>query len=346
MRPRALTGLLLLLAATPALAQGDGNALLNPGAEEAAEQTDPEVPSPPPHWTANGPFTIVDYGTPDFPDAAESSAVSGGARFFSGGPGGFSSSASQQADLSANAEGIDAGRVRVELAAHLGGVGSDPDTGTVTAQFVAEDGGLMRDESLQVRQIRIGPVSPADRGNATRLVRRTASAAVPAGARAVRVLMQADAKDEGDYINAFFDNVTLRFPGAEQPVGAQVPDAGGGSGGERGGGQGVLPEAAPPAALGPPALRMSRSGAIRVRVYCTDTHACTGRLVAAVARPRRACGAARASVAAGRRKVVALKLSRVCRRTVAGSARGTGVALELRLRTGLVVRRTVTVRRG
>jgi len=344
MRPRALTGLLLLLAATPALAQGDGNALLNPGAEEAAEQTDPEVPSPPPHWTANGPFTIVDYGTDGFPDAAESSAVGGGARFFAGGPGGFSSSASQQADLSANAEGIDAGRVQIELAAHLGGVGSDPDAGTVTAQFVAEDGGLMRDEGLQVRQISIGPVTPDQRGNQTRFVKRTASAVVPAGARGVRVLMSAEAGDQGEQINAFFDNVILRFPGADQPVGTAAP-GGGSQGGAPGGGSGGLPEARAPAALGPHSFRMSRSGAIRVRVDCTDSATCAGRLVAAIARPRRGCGAARARVAAGRRKVVSLRLSRVCRRIVARSARGTRMTIELRLRTGLVVRRAVTVRR-
>jgi hypothetical protein len=322
----------------PAAAADGGNPVANPGAEDGAEPGEP--PAPPRSWTANGGFTVLDYGAPDAPDLAAGSAISGGAKLFAGGPGNdeglpAESSAAQFLDVSANAAGIDAGSVRAELSAALGGAASEPDSGRVAVQFRSSDGVPIG------TQLVVGPVTAEDRGGQTKLLSRSASASVPAGTRQVRVVLLASGT--GPSNDAYFDNVALAFPGAAQPV---VPVGGGGTGGGPGSGPGGGSAAPAPLTLSTRPVRMTRSGVVALRVACGAEGPCRGRLDArSETRRSKRCGSVRASIPARRRKVLKLRLSRACRRLVSSRRRGARITFAFRLADGRIVEASVPVRR-
>lgn len=197
------------LAALPAVPQG--NLIRNPGAEAGQPSQSGETTVPIPGWTTTSTFTVAPYGgggAPDFftfPPLSEGQRIGGGKSFFAGGFRAGTSSASQPIDVGSAAPFIDQHLVGASLAGWLGGYLSEPDPGTVAAEFVGGSGAVLS-------SLTVGPVTPDERDRDLKFVQKTAAAEVPTGTRAIRVTMTAVQVD-GTYDDAYFDNLSLVLAG-------------------------------------------------------------------------------------------------------------------------------------
>lgn len=211
MGARALSRLRLVAAAaaaaalaTPGGAQATvptGNLVQNPGADEAAGETD-STGLAIPHWSTAGRLSAVQYGAGAFPTTAVRDSIGGGANFFSGGIDDTTSLGEQFVDLSAAQPEIDAGRVSVVLSAYLGGSLTDGDSATVTAKFEDEHSDVV------FGTLQIGPVTAGNRGNQTTLLPRSASANVPPGTAHIRLTITAT-RANGQHNNGYADNLSV-----------------------------------------------------------------------------------------------------------------------------------------
>ena len=132
------------------------------------------------NWTETGAATAVQYGAAGFPTDAQAAAFGGGSNFFAGGSGAATSTATQNWTVPASsADDIDAGGVTANLSGHLGGFADQGDDASVGATFLDAGG-------AKLAGFKIGPATPAQRGNATGLLYRSKHAAVPAGTRKIR----------------------------------------------------------------------------------------------------------------------------------------------------------------
>ncbi len=192
-----------------------GNLIQNPGAEQPAAPASEAEHAAPTGWETSANFTVMDYGRPGFPSASVGAAIGGASNFFAGGPGPAeaNSVATQVVDLSTAATEIDAGHVRAGLSAYLGGVAGQPDDARVTVTFRSE---ALGDGTVLGSPLTVGPVTPADRGNVTTLLKREASATVPAGARSAVVTITAT-RAEGAYNDGYADNLSLVLGEIAQP---------------------------------------------------------------------------------------------------------------------------------
>jgi hypothetical protein len=176
--------------------------LENGGAEQGVGNSNfgsPAIPG----WARTGPMTFVRYSTRGlFPQRPDAQRWEGGEDFFSGGPNNAQSSATQTASVPVPPASIDAGLSTATLAADLGGYRTRDDRMQVTAEFL--DGG-----GAALGSFSIGPVSAADRGNLTTLLRRAATQPMPAGTRSIRVTLTATRFSGFGYNLAFADNVKL-----------------------------------------------------------------------------------------------------------------------------------------
>jgi hypothetical protein len=212
---RALVALTLALAA-PGSAFGAvpaGNLVQNPGGEAIQGADSETAVVPPPEWGTTSNFTAVRYATTTFP----ASAPGGKVNFFAGGPSNASSLAEQVIDVSGAGAEIDAGRVSVRLSALLGGFDTQQDNATVTAELEDEHA----DTTLGTLQV--GPVTAADRSNATTLVPRSTAVVVPAGTRRIRVTITATRVGPGSYNDGYADNVAVELTEHEDPPGDVTP---------------------------------------------------------------------------------------------------------------------------
>ena len=177
------------------------NLVTNGNAEQGRGATDVSQVVKPDGWTTSGPFTVLKYGSPQFPSATDPGPPDRGDYFFAGGPNNSQSSASQTIDLSGGSGGIDGGGKKYTLSAYLGGFGGQGDSATVEVSFLDANG-----RSLSV--VRIGPVTDLTRGGKTELVKSVGSGDVPRGARkaVVRVLM---VRIDGAYNDGYADDVSL-----------------------------------------------------------------------------------------------------------------------------------------
>ena len=203
-----------LLAAGPARAViPSGNIIVNPGSETDPGAADASTAIPLTfwaeqnsgdgvNWLTGGPFTGVQYGAPNFPTQAISTAIGGGANFFAGGPGAAFSRITQLVDVSGIAPEADAGVAAATLSGYLGGFANQDDRIAVSVQFEGAAGVL--------GTLAIGPITAADRGSTTNLLLRTATARVPAGTRTVRVFVTAT-RASGTYNDGYADNLSLTF---------------------------------------------------------------------------------------------------------------------------------------
>lgn len=146
----------------------DRNLVSNPGAENGLSG-----------WTVTegAPTTIV-YGSNGYPTFTGPGPADRGQRFFSGGTV-ARSRLRQEVALGYPSE-IDAGHVRYDLSAWLGGWKHQDDSARVTAAF-------LNSASAQLAVVQLGPVLASDRGNVTGLFERTAIGMVPAGSRVARI---------------------------------------------------------------------------------------------------------------------------------------------------------------
>jgi hypothetical protein len=133
-----------------------------------------------PGWTisSGSPSTLCYANTDGFPDASIPGAQPGDG-YFSGGARG-SSSMTQTVNVAADASAIDSGVATYNLSGWLGGYGSENSYATLNATFLNSSG-------ASVGSTQIGPVTAADRNNATEFLQRVASGPIPVGARSIKL---------------------------------------------------------------------------------------------------------------------------------------------------------------
>ncbi len=177
------------------------NLLVNGDAESGTGSADGSVVSTP-GWTTNGNFTVLQYGAGGgFPLATDPGPANRGVNFFAGGPNNAASSATQLVDVSAGGATIDGGKVAFKLAGYLGGWSSQDDNATLTATFLSANNATLGTAT-------IGPVMAADRNNATGLLYRSASGALPVGTRSVSFTLQTN-RLAGSYNDGYADNLSF-----------------------------------------------------------------------------------------------------------------------------------------
>jgi hypothetical protein len=194
----------VMLAVVPAAASAVvpvGNLLVDPGAEAGVGASDSSGVSVPEGWTTTETMTAVKYGASSFPTVEDGAAVDGGVNFFAGGPAAEASSATQTVDVSAAASEIDTGALPVTVSALLGGFASQADAASVTATFLSAAGPSLSAVTLPA-------VTPAERGDVTKLVPRALTATVPTGTRAIEVRIDA-VRTDGSYNDGYADNISL-----------------------------------------------------------------------------------------------------------------------------------------
>jgi hypothetical protein len=154
-----------------------------------------------PGWTVAGGMSTIGYSVGGgYPTATSPGPSARGAAFFSGGTA-ATATLTQTVSLSTTATDVDAGSVDYALTGWLGGYLTQTDYAKVVITFKNSGG-----TSLGTAQI--GPVTPADRGDVTGLLQRTAAGGVPVGARSITVTVTA-ARDSGTNNDGYADNLSL-----------------------------------------------------------------------------------------------------------------------------------------
>ena len=198
-------GLLVFLGAGPAQSSLiSKNLLVNGNAELGAAATDTKTVVKPQAWKTVGSFTSVSYGVAGMPGLQTSANIGGGKHFFAGGPTTAPASASQSVPVPASwRKAVASGRTFAQLSANLGGSQMKPDAAVVIVQFLDVKG-------KPLGGFKIGPVTPAQRGETTGLVPEQAVHSVARACRSVRVTI-ASPGGTGVYDDAYADNVALRL---------------------------------------------------------------------------------------------------------------------------------------
>ncbi|HEY8559527.1 MAG TPA: LamG-like jellyroll fold domain-containing protein [Pyrinomonadaceae bacterium] len=150
-----------------------------------------------------GQFTVVRYAATggSFPSVSDPGPLNRGAFFFAGGQT-ATSSASQIISLADYAARIDAGNQQFRLSGFLGGFSNNQDDASLTATFRDANGNAMPGPAM------IGPVSRAARNGQTALLYREAMGTIPAGARAVELVLLFTRVD-GTYNDGYADNLSF-----------------------------------------------------------------------------------------------------------------------------------------
>lgn len=201
----AALGVFAVGAGIAAAAIPTGNLIKNSGAEAGPASDNAFDDIDVPLWDDRGRFTVVEYGASSFPTEADSALIGGGNDFFAGGPDGEENIASQRSVLPERALGeIDSGAVTARLSGYLGGFGGQGDNMVVQALFKSADG------TTTLGKVKIGPVTPAQRGGVTKLLQRAQSAVVPVGTRSILV-RQVATRLSGTYNDGYADNLSLRL---------------------------------------------------------------------------------------------------------------------------------------
>ena len=281
-----------------------GNLVANPGAEQGTAAADDRAAPAPPRWRRSGGFTSVRYGTvaglAAFPTLEAAAALGAGDAFFAGGPSG-AASATQVVDVSGWAPEIDArAGFAVQLSALLGGYRFSEDRAAVSAAFRGPAG-------ARLGRLELDTVTAAERANATMLMPRAVTGAVPRLTRAIAVTVRSGAPG-GSYNDAYADDVAL-VP--------RVPRL-----------RGVPPRAVrgrrPFGGVGMLSRRVRvRDGRARVRIGCPDAtvRRCAGTITLARRRAN-VLGARRVALRPGERQRVRIPLSRGERRRLRRPLRG------------------------
>ena len=163
-------------------------------------------------WTTVGPFTAERYGAPDMPTTTSAGPSNRGTHFFGGGkatilPNGqplfTQTSAFQDVNVASLATDINAGRIRYESSAFLGGYGNERDSMSLRVTFLLSDGTTVPGETLLGHD-------PAGRKGQTSLILNSVQSSVPVGTTAIRVEMIAKLTF-GRYIDGYADDVSLKL---------------------------------------------------------------------------------------------------------------------------------------
>ncbi|HJQ48161.1 MAG TPA: alkaline phosphatase family protein [Amycolatopsis sp.] len=192
-------------------ATGSGNLLVNGDGSAGLCSSSGYEDLTMPGWTiTSGAPNVTCYtNTGGFPTASVPGAQPGQGMFTGGTRG--NSSMTQTATVSAAASAIDAGTATYNLSGWLGGWSNQNDRTAVVATFLNAAGG-----SLGTSQI--GPVTAADRKNKTEFLSRSASGAIPAGTRSIRVDVDF-AWTTGGTTDGYAENLSLTIsPSVPAPV--------------------------------------------------------------------------------------------------------------------------------
>ena len=203
---------LLLGLAVPASASArrqvsSANLIYNGNAEAGAGSSDGGIVAVP-DWTitTGTGFTAVQYGASGgFPTPTDPGPPNQrGANFLAGGPLDEVSAATQQRVIASKFwTAIDAGMAAFTLQGFLGGFSSQDDNAVVRVDW-------MNGHNVVVGSNTIGPVTAADRANATGLKLRKASCAVPAKTRRVLITLTMT-RTSGSYNDGYADNLVLKI---------------------------------------------------------------------------------------------------------------------------------------
>lgn len=182
------------------------NLLKNPGAELGPATPDTaQAPLPVPGWDVTGGFFTAAYGTFRWAPAAADRTKGSGAKLFVGcfaKPGETVNlgTATQVASVARWAKAIDDGGVVLTLSAELGGYDGTENRATAQAVFLTAGGAPVG------RRIRLTGPTYLQRQGVTRVEPRSATGAVPKGARQVRVVLAGTRTGSGPC--GFVDNVS------------------------------------------------------------------------------------------------------------------------------------------
>lgn len=201
----------LLGGAASAQAQFNTNLIVNPGAESAVGGNGNFVANLP-GWTVTGQTTAIAYalGCPQgYPCLTDPGSPTPGLNHFGGGNV-AASTAAQTVDLSFAAAQLAGGGVSYDLSGWLGGFSSQEDNVTLTLTFRDGGGGALGTAF-------IGPVTAADRVNATGMLFRQASGLVPRGAASADLLLTATRLD-GSANDGYADNLAFTVTAVPEPA--------------------------------------------------------------------------------------------------------------------------------
>ncbi|MEY2512083.1 MAG: hypothetical protein QOE26_2846 [Verrucomicrobiota bacterium] len=156
-----------------------------------------------PSWGVAGAFTAVPYNSAGgFPNlATDMVPANHGYGFFAGGNA-SGSAATQIISVLAVGSQIDTGKVAYTFSADLGGFSTDGDNATVSLSFRDGSGMAIGPDVL------LGPVTPANRGNKTGFLPRSANGSVPAGTRNLRVVVTM-IRSNGNANDGYADNISV-----------------------------------------------------------------------------------------------------------------------------------------
>jgi hypothetical protein len=192
------------LSAPAAFALSSPNLVINGGAELGPTGTSDGAIVAPKGWTTVGNFTAVTYGASGLPDTTASTPVGGGVSLFAGGPQNASSSARQTIAIPAGwVSAVAAGHVTAKVSAAFGGWEGQADAATVQYVFVDASGSTLG-------SVKIGPITPAQRGSVTKLMPVARAVPVPPGTRTIKIAIAA-IRGSGAYNDGYADNVSLRL---------------------------------------------------------------------------------------------------------------------------------------
>ena len=173
------------------------NITVDSGAEAAQGGRGGVVPIP--LWKTSSTMTAVKYGTPGFPSKADARAVNGETNLFYCGANTAGSTASQRVGIHGRNRLIDGGGLSLDVTVRIGTTASDGDAGQMIVRYLDGAGGVMGE--LQTSTVAAtGGLMP----------RIKASGAVPAGTRALQVILKGTGT-AGTSCDVLFDNVSVKL---------------------------------------------------------------------------------------------------------------------------------------
>jgi len=153
-------------------------------------------------------FQTVDYGD-NWVKPSQPGPADRGGFLFVGGSGVSYAAGFQTLDLGANAAAIATGKVGYNLSGWLGGWTNQTDNAFLAVSFLDAGSNLLGSASL-------GPVTPADRGNQTGLLFRSANGYVPVGTAQVLFELSMERLVSGDN-DGYADNLAFSLTAAPVP---------------------------------------------------------------------------------------------------------------------------------
>ncbi|MGW0732913.1 phosphoesterase [Streptomyces sp. NPDC002851] len=182
------------------------NLVVNGDAESGPGGTADPVGSVTGWQVVQGAPALIDYSFGGgYPSPSDPGPDRRGSRFFSGGN---SPRTALLQDIELPKDGatgraaVDAGKVRYAVTGWLGGYAGQEDGARLSVEFRDAKGTPV---ALSV----LGPVTAAERSGATGMVKRTAEAAVPPGARTARVLLVLTRTGSGTSNDGYADALSL-----------------------------------------------------------------------------------------------------------------------------------------